>query len=84
MLPLLHSVAQLSELHQAGSWDALLLVCPTDLTGLSAQLREELSAARELDERLKPVNRLDQETSGLIVLARGARNLRMMSTSGRT
>ena len=53
MLPLLHSVAQLSELHQAGSWDALLLVCPTDLTGLSAQLREELSAARELDERLK-------------------------------
>ena len=26
----------------------------------------------ELDERLKPVNRLDQETSGLIVLARGA------------
>ena len=52
MLPLLHTSAHLSELTSAGSWDALLLVCPSDLTGVSPELREVITEAQRFDERL--------------------------------
>jgi len=52
MLPLLHTTPRLSDLRSAGSWDALLLVCPSDLTGVSPALLQELQSAQRLDERL--------------------------------
>lgn len=52
MLPLLHTSARLSDLSQSGSWDALMLVCTSDLSGLSSSLIEAIQEAQRVDERL--------------------------------
>lgn len=52
MLPLLHCVPKLNDFRSSGSWDALLLVCPSDLSGVSSDLVQAIQTARILDERL--------------------------------